>query len=363
MLIGLLAACTRKKEALKVGPHPSCSVVLVVHNEEKNVVQRVENLLSCSEALGEFELIVFSDGSSDNTLSLLKALLGSKIKIAHSPQRRGKASCLNDAVALASGDIVVFCDARQQFLPDALERLLSRFSDPHIGAVSGRLAPKGADSSLGKGIDGYWKLETFVRRSEALYDSSIGCTGAIYAIRRRLFVPLPPNFILDDVYIPMQVALSGHRVVFEDRALALDPQSLEPRMESARKTRTLAGNFQLLFMFPQWLLPWNNRLWWQLLSHKYLRLLAPAFLLLLLVSNALMLEFPWARLLLGLQISFYGLALCGACGMAGPLFSLPAGFCFLNLMTVRAFVEFILGRATSIWDRKKLSLERKFVSD
>jgi cellulose synthase/poly-beta-1,6-N-acetylglucosamine synthase-like glycosyltransferase len=208
-----------------------------------------------------------------------------------------------------------------------------------------------AATSVGGGVDAYWRLEKLIRAAESKVDSSIGCTGAVYAIRRNLFHPIPADTLLDDVVIPMQIALQNYRIAFEPGAIAFDPQSLEPERERIRKQRTLAGNFQMLFRNAGWLLPWRNRLWWQLISHKYFRLGGPLFLLVLFVSNVMLIEKPFYRYLLIGQCLFYLFALCGTLFKARKFFcfSAPAGFVFLNLMTIRGFFYFIGGGFQTGW--------------
>src|SRR5206468_2335690 len=99
------------------------------------------------------------------------------------PQRSGKASGLNHGIAAARGEIIIFADARQRFAPEAIGQLIQNFSDPKVGAVSGNHTMDSSTSNVGGGVDIYWRLEKLIRHSEACLDSSIGCTGAIYAIR------------------------------------------------------------------------------------------------------------------------------------------------------------------------------------
>jgi len=155
--------------------------------------------------------------------------------------------------------------------------------------------------------------------------------------------------------IPMQIVSAGYRVLFEPRALAWDPQPLEPEAERLRKKRTLAGNYQILFRYPQWLNPQRNRLWWQLLGHKYLRLSAPVFLLLALAGNGLLLGHGAFRVVFASQCAFYLLAFSAGLFPRTKLFAIPAGFVFLNLMTVRAFCYYLVNRKLQQWETPAFS--------
>ncbi len=338
--------CRRTPAKLPPSNLPSVSVVIVAHNEAARIADRVKNLLASDYTPDRLQIVLVSDGSTDATAEEAKAASQTRIQVVALAERAGKARGLNAGVALATGEIVIFADARQQFNPDAIRQLVGNFSDAKVGAVSGNHTMESASSNVGAGVDAYWKLEKKIRLAESQLDSSIGCTGAIYALRRALFQPIPEDTLLDDVVIPMQVAVKGYRVVFEPEAKCFDPLPSEPAREKNRKKRTLAGNFQMLFRHPAWLLPWKNRLWWQLISHKYLRIAAPLFLGLLLAANIGLARQPFYFVLLLGHVLCYLLAMIGILlpSLKVRLFSIPAGFFFLNGMTVAGFYSYLSGR-------------------
>ncbi len=302
---------------------------------------------------------MISDGSTDATVERARGLRETRVEIVERPQRAGKAAGLNLALARCTAEIVVFADARQRFAPDALALLTAHFADPAIGAVSGALAIAPAVSATGAGVDAYWRYEKSLRAAESRFDSCIGCTGAIYALRRTLFSPIPEDTLLDDVVIPMQAAVQGARVIHDSDAHAFDPQSLEPEVERRRKQRTLAGGFQMLFRHPAWLLPWRNRLWWQIISHKYLRLLAPGLLAAALAANIVLVAQPLFAGCLAVQVGFY---LVAAFGWVPALrrwkfAKLAAGFVFLNLQVVRGLRYYLAGAGRGGWRQGKRVME------
>jgi hypothetical protein len=133
-------------------------------------------------------------------------------------------------------------------------------------------------------------------------------------------------------------------------AVAIDPEPIKSDRESRRKRRTLAGNFQMFLRYPAWLLPWRNRLWWQLISHKYLRVAAPLFLFIMLLANAGLTD-PMYRLTLIGQLTFYGLGILGLLypSWKHPLLSIPTGFLFLNLASVMGVVDHLKGGYRDGW--------------
>ena len=169
-------------------------------------------------------------------------------------------------------------------------------------------------------------------------------------IRRELFQPIPIDTVLDDVLIPMQIATMGYRIDFQPNAIAFDPQALQGAVETRRKIRTLGGNFQLLFRYPALLFPWKNRLWWQLISHKYLRVLSPVFLASTLICSFLLREHLLIAAAFWTQIVLW---ILGILGLAVPatkskLIAIPAAFTFLQLCVVRGFV-FWAARSGGAW--------------
>ena len=332
---------------------PFVSVVMVVRNEERVLERKLENLLSLDYPGELIRLVVVSDGSTDRTEAILKSYASNpRVNVVLNQLSRGKASGLNDAFEFAQGDIVVFTDARQEIEPGALGRLLENLADPQVGCVSGELMlgdPEKGETSEGLGF--YWRVEKRIRELESASGSVVGATGAFYAIRRNLLMPLRPETILDDVYLPMQAARHGFRVVFDSRARAWD-SDLGAAREFARKVRTLSGNYQLLQLAP-WLLTSANPIRFEFVSHKLLRLIVPFALAGTAVASA-MLHTPLYRAALVLQVVFYGLSgLAIAQVKKGPLARMADAvltFVVLNTAAVVALANFVSGRKAA-WIR------------
>ncbi len=231
---------------------PGVSIVMVVRNEEQLLERKLENLLTLNYPAELAHLLVVSDGSTDGTETILRRYAANpRVSVVLNQLPRGKASGLNDALDLAQGEVVVFVDVRQEIEPGALRLLLDNFADPQVGCASGELMLGDPDSrESGQGVGLYWRVEKQIRQWESACGSVVGATGALYAVRRELLAPLPPATILDDVYLPMQVARQGYRVVFDPRAKAWDRPAVSNQQEFARKVRTLSGNYQLLRLAP-----------------------------------------------------------------------------------------------------------------
>lgn len=336
---------------------PVVTVLVVAHDEAARVAGRVENLLAQDYPQDRLEIVLASDGSSDSTVEQARIYEPLGVTVTAFETWRGKPAVLNDLVPKARGAIVVLADARQRFEPGAVRALTRAFRDRRVGAVSGELCfLAGPDTAVGAGVGLYWRYEKLIRRGESRVDSTIGATGALYAIRRDLFERIPEDTILDDVLIPLRIQRRGYRVLFEPRARAWDRVAETARQEFARKSRTLAGNFQL-FARERWLLhPLRNRLWLQTVSHKGLRLLTPALHVGVLGANVALAGSPPYGALLLAQVAFYGTAAVGAllrnARRRVPLVSAPYVLCLLNAATVAGLVRFARGRQHVTWDRR-----------
>ncbi len=269
------------------------SVIIAARARHNGVARKVGSLLRTIRL--PCEIVVVVDGPAAEfsaELAKLAALDDRRIKVSVLPKGRGKAAALNHAVAIASGEVLVFTDVRQEVAAGAVERLAARLGSPDVGAVSGSLT---ISTSLGsEGLyERYWRFERWLRSREADWDSSVGVTGALYALKRELWRPLPHGLLLDDVWVPCQVVRAGKRVAFDSLALTTDVASPSDATELARKIRTLTGNYQLIAWMPTLLVPWKNRMWWQFISHKVLRLLTPHAAVCVLAGGTLMLA-GWA---------------------------------------------------------------------
>jgi poly-beta-1,6-N-acetyl-D-glucosamine synthase len=340
---------------LRSQQEPDVSIVMVVRNEERWLEGKLRNLRELDYPQERCQIVVVSDGSTDGTEAILhQSADDPRVQVLMNQLSRGKACGLNDAISLATGEMVVFTDARQTIESGAIRQLMQNFADPEVGCVSGALMLGNAESGeAAKGMGLYWRIEKEIRELESESGSVIGATGALYAVRRELLSEVPEGTILDDVYIPMQVVRQGKRVVFDERARAWDCPDLGGGLEFARKVRTLSGNYQLVQLAP-WVLSRHNPVLLRFVSHKLLRLAVPFALAVMLIASA-WLRAPFYRLALILQLAFYGLGLLAIlrllkAGLIGRTADAAGTFVLLNTAAVIAFANFVTGRKTA-WSR------------
>lgn len=330
---------------------PRITIVVAAHNEAHCIVQKVRNLLSLDYPADRVEVLVGSDGSTDGTAEQLLALHEPRLRVVVFSERRGKPSVLNALLPSARGQFIVFADTRQIFDSQSLRALTRAFADPEVGAVTGELIVKRTKGAAGAGS--YWDFEKFVRDRECAVRSTVVVTGAIYAIRKELFEPIPPDTIVEDLLVPMRIIRRGYRVVFDRHARAFET-AVPTNLEFARKVRTLAGAFQLLGR-EWWILdPRRNRLWWETMSHKVLRLLiAPLQVVVFAANLALASHALLYSALLVAQTLFYTGAIVGILlprqWKKPSIIALPYTFCVLSTATVVGFVKAVTRRQAVTW--------------
>ncbi len=352
-LIWLLARLF-PRPVLRRACEPRVALIVVAHNEAARIGRKLESCMALDYPRDRLRILVASDGSSDGTAAIVAAYAGRGVDLLAFPARRGKAACLNDAVARCDEEILVFTDARQRLEPRAVRCLAESFADPAVGAASGELVFETEGiTEFGEGVDAYWRYEKFIRQQESLFRSTVGVTGALYALRRECFREIPPSTILDDVLIPMNAVMAGRRVVFDSRAIAYDLPARDRLQEKLRKVRTIAGNYQLVAAHPAFLSPLRNPLWFQLVSHKLLRLASPLFMLVALVANlAVAPGSPSCQLLLAAQLACYALPVAGAASPAARrwrVVKLATAFLALNWFAVLGLLEFLRNRNAHLW--------------
>jgi len=304
----LVLACLASRYAKPVitGAEPrTVSFIVAVHNGEQFLEAKLESILGLDYPRDLTQIIVVSDGSTDRTTEIATGFASRGVLLLTVP-RGGKPQALNAAIPHATGEILILTDVRQLLEPESARRLVARFEDPEVGAASGDLIIKDSAVSGEQSVGMYWRYERWIRKNLGNLDSMFGATGPFYAIRRNLAVTIPPDSLLDDMYLPLAAFYRGYRLVVEEGARAVDyPTGI--KTEFGRKTRTLAGNYQILSHYP-WLLTPRNRMLFHYLSYKVGRLALP-WLVILIALDSLLLPRPWNVAALVPQGAFY---LCAA---------------------------------------------------
>ncbi|WP_437600830.1 glycosyltransferase family 2 protein [Sorangium sp. So ce590] len=354
IVIGILARLWPAQRMEDPSYVPTVTACIPVYNAASYLQAKVESLFALDYPRDKLEVLLYSDGSTDDTVLVARQLAerDPRVKVIVNEARRGKPIGVNTMLGVATGEVLLMTDIRQPLVPGALRALMRLLADPNAGCVSGNLVLKG---SAGSGA--YWRYENWIRLQEGRFRSMVGVTGPIYAIRRADMSQLPEGVILDDMWVPMRLRLEGRSILFAQDAIAYDDAFGDER-EFGRKVRTLAGNYQLFSLLPALLVPFKNPSWFEIFSHKLLRLVCPwALVALLIASTAAWIgaeasgDVSWTlyatRAMFGGQAAFYLLAALG--GAAGKLGSLARTFVVLNAAAVVGLWRFVRGSQKVTW--------------
>ncbi len=333
---------------------PTVTTVIAVYNGAQQVVRKLETLSGLDYPAGKLDIVIVSDGSTDGTDDLVgefaaKQSCGPKVTLLRA-ERGGKAAALNLAIPVLTGDLVFFTDVRQPLEPSALRHLAANFADPTVGAVTGEMVLLRGDGGEQADMDLYWRYEIWARSRQSEIDSLFNTTGCIYAMRRELVEPLPPDTLIDDAVMPLRAFFKGYRVIFDPAAIAYDYPAVAGS-EFRRRFRTLAGLWQVFVRIPA-LFTSRNRMRVHVLSHKFSRLLLPWALLATFAATLAMPSTGFRTVLLILELLPVVLAGLNSFVPAGfPLkrLSSPARtFLVMNAAALLAVFVFVLPAAW-IW--------------
>jgi cellulose synthase/poly-beta-1,6-N-acetylglucosamine synthase-like glycosyltransferase len=268
---------------------PSVSLLISAYNEEKVIGDKIKNSLALNYPGDLLEIVVISDGSTDRTKEIVRQYSDQGVILRSYEGRIGKTACLNQAVPLAKGDIVVFSDANSKYDKNAIKELVRHFADEQIGFVTGTTEYVSGDGSNALSpINMYSKLEALVKRLESKISSCVGADGAIFAIRKKLFQALE-NSDINDLVIPLKVIKQGYKGILEEKAFCIGNSANGQKGEFKRQERISNRTIRAIFHNQDMLNPINSRLFaFELFSHKLTRFFVPYFLIILLVTNILL---------------------------------------------------------------------------
>ena len=329
---------------------PKVTIFIPAYNEEGMIRRKIENCLALDYPGDKLEVIIASDGSTDSTASIAREYAPRGVRLFESPGRKGKTAILNEYARESKGDIIVFSDASGLLNTEAVLRLAENFNDESVGCVCGlyRLLPKN-DNLAARGYLAYLGYDIKMKKAESAFASILGAHGALYAIRKSLFKPLPGYAINDDFYIPINILLSGYRAIYEDKAIATDYIEYCLGDEFRRRIRISFGNWQQIRDFSGSLTLKRPLLAWQFFSHKILRSLLPFFIVFVAAVS-----FLYGYGLISISLLILIIAALSALLLRNSKFAvrfLHAPFFFVagNIAYIIGTVKFFLGYKTISW--------------
>jgi cellulose synthase/poly-beta-1,6-N-acetylglucosamine synthase-like glycosyltransferase len=330
------------------------AVIVAAFNEERHIADRIRNILAQDYPADLLRLYVGSDGSSDRTVEFARAAANSRVQIVDFEINRGKASVLNDLVAMTGDDILVFTDANTEFEERAVAHLVEQFRNPVVGAACGELHLRSPGAGSNEDHT-YWGFEQKLKAAESRIGGLLGANGGVYAIRRELYRTLDADMICDDFVTAMDIAASGWATSYVPEAAAYEDTPADVASEYQRRVRIGIGNYQVLFRRLHYFVSAPVTLRFTYFSHKVLRWLTPHLLLTALISSGLLSARAPYAVFFAIQVGAYLLI-----ALAYPLRSLfefprvlrAAVFFFtLNVAFLHAYWRYLRGSYRGSWKR------------
>lgn len=342
--------------------YPSVSFIVAAYNEEDIIEEKILNTLKLKYPESKIEFIFITDGSADNTASVIQKY--PFIKLLHQPERKGKSAALNRAVAAAQNDILIMSDANTFLNTDAIKYIASHYEDSKVGGVAGEkrvVQPEGDEGNVGNREGLYWKYESFLKKIDSDFYSVVGAAGELFSVRRALYEPVDSAVILDDFIISLKTVQKGYRIMYEPRAYATEFASVSIEDERKRKIRIAAGGFQAIKMLASLFKFWKHpRLTFLYVCHRVMRwCTSPLCLILVFISNLAIIVKGGGYFYIIcflIQVVFYITAFASSyIPSNSKLKPLKAAgyFVFMNVSVIQGFFRFVSKQQASTWEKVK----------
>lgn len=338
---------------------PDVSVLVAACNEEAVIVEKLKSVAQSNYPSGRIEILVGSDASTDNTVSLTRALEQeiSRLHCFDFTSRRGKPSVINNLAEIAQGEIIVLTDANVIFTPQTLQNIVRHFRNPDIGLVDSNMRNRGLNSG---GIScqetAYISREVWIKNLESrVWGAMMGPFGGCYALRKSEYPIVPPHSLVDDFYINMKILEMGKRAINDLDSIVYEDVSNSLSAEFRRKVRIATGNFQNLRRFKHLLWPPTTGIAIAFLSHKVIRWFGPLLIIAGFISNAFLAVNGGLYLLLfaGQLSAFFAIPLIDfllkKVGIHVKLFRFAVHFISMNCALLAGMIRNLKGVKSGVW--------------
>ena len=361
LILRVIALIRTKPIVLDPSYRPTVDVCISAYNEEQYIDKCIASILATDIEPSKLRILIGDDGSTDATIARIE-----NVRALHSDsniqlisfKRQGKNAVMNELVAIANADVVVFTDADTLFHRKAISELIKPLADDHVGASVGCLVGLGEQGELDVGAHGeasYRALDRITNITESAISSTVTSNGALYAVKRSLLKRLTNSRVADDWAHLLSVMATRKRVVLVPHANAHELRSVEFAQEIRRTIRTASSGMATVRQFASLLLPSAGLVSYFLLSHKIIRWFSPVFLIMLMVGTVMTVEltsvFGW---LFYLQLALYSAALIAYAGLIQgqrvPLASVCLYFVAMNAAFAVAIGRFVSGKKLDAWD-------------
>lgn len=337
---------------------PNITLMVAAFNEEAYIKEKIENSLSLNYPEKKIQYLFVTDGSDDKTPEIVAQ--HKQIKLMHQPERQGKIMAVERAMPEVTGEVVVFTDANTLLNKEALKNIVRHFANEKVGVVSGekRILHRDVDEAAGAGEGFYWKYESKLKQWDDELYSVMGAAGELFAIRTKLYEPIPKDSLIEDFYMSFKIVEKGYKIAYEPDAYAMEEPSASVKEELKRKIRIAAGGIQSIVRLSELLNPFKyGVITFQYVSHRVLRwTLAPLALPVIFILNLLLWkQGAFYQGIMVAQILFYASAFLGYLlekrKIRLKLLFIPYYFCMMNYAVYVGFRRYLKGSQSVLWEK------------
>lgn len=117
---------------------PKISVIIPTHNRAQMLTRSVESVLAQTWP-GGMEILVISDGSTDNTEEVVESFDDPRVRLLKHETSQGASAARNTGISVAQGNYIAFLDDDDEWMKDHLKLLISKMNDAgsSVGLVYG----------------------------------------------------------------------------------------------------------------------------------------------------------------------------------------------------------------------------------
>ena len=357
-LVSRFARLDEKTGNAQSGHPPSVTLIISAFNEEEVIGQKIQNALSLDYPRELLEIVIVSDGSTDRTHEIASNFADRGVVLRHYEGRIGKTECLNRALPLAKGEIIVFSDANSTYEKNALKALVRPFQSSAIGFVTGWTKYGSGAGTAADSLGLYSRIELITKELESRLGSCIGADGAIFAIRKALYLPLE-NYDINDFVIPLSINQQGYRGVLQREAICFEKDAGGAKGEFRRQVRITNRTIRAIMNYRQLLNPFRfGLLSFELFSHKVCKFIVPFFMVALLVTNLILAGDGrfFMVVLIGQGIFYVAACLAAFASKRGSFYRMADAartFVVVNAAIALAWVKYLQGETYTTWSPTK----------
>lgn len=355
----IIGKAIHKKNKIDTKYVPTVTLMIVAHNEEKVIKEKLENAIKLDYPKEKLKVLISSDNSTDKTNDIIKEFIENNldrdITLYQTKERKGKTNAQNEASKLVNTEILVMTDANSMIEKKAIKEIVSSFSDDNIVYVTGRLCYTNSNENETSNSENlYWDLDTKIRDIESRLQTITAGNGALYACRTKDYYCFDP-IKCHDSSMPLYYALNGKRAIANQNAIAYEKAGENIKDEFKRKVRmsrivlhSILPDIRILNIFKY---KWFSYFYF---GHRSCRYMLWSSHILLLISNILLCgnnNTFYVSTLIG-QIIIYLLAILkGLTKIDNKILNISYYYCATIIAQTIGVYNTITGKTKPFWEK------------